>query len=59
LIPYAAAASIILFIEANSFVFTTDEELTVDSLSDLVEIEYYLILIPHKRYNLLFEDDDL
>ncbi|PQJ82232.1 hypothetical protein [Polaribacter glomeratus] len=41
LIPYAAAASIILFIGLNSFVFKTDEELTMDSLSD-VEIEYWL-----------------
>jgi hypothetical protein len=41
LIPYAAAASIVLFIGLNSFVFNTDKELTIDSLTD-TEIEYWL-----------------
>jgi hypothetical protein len=41
MIPYAAAASIVLFISLNSFVFTTDEELTINSLTD-TEIEYWL-----------------
>ncbi|SDR82256.1 hypothetical protein SAMN05216503_1051 [Polaribacter sp. KT25b] len=41
MIPYAAAASIVLFIGLNSFVFNTDKELTLDSLTD-TEIEYWL-----------------
>jgi hypothetical protein len=40
-IPIAAAASVILFIGLNSFVFNKTEELTLDSLSD-VDIEYWL-----------------
>lgn len=41
MIPFAAAASIMLFIGLNSFVFSNDKELTLDSLSD-VDIEYWL-----------------
>jgi len=41
LIPLAAAASIILFIGLNSFVFNKTEELTIDSLSD-DDIEFWL-----------------
>ncbi len=41
LIPIAAAASIILFIGLNSFVFNTSDELTLDSLSNN-DIEYWL-----------------
>ncbi|WP_158838564.1 hypothetical protein [Polaribacter sp. L3A8] len=41
MIPIAAAASIILFIGLNSFVFNTNEELTIDSLSD-DDIEFWL-----------------
>ena len=40
-IPIAAAASVILFIGLNSFVFNKTEELTLDSLSD-VDFEYWL-----------------
>ena len=40
-IPLAAAASVILFIGLNSFVFNKNEEFTLDSLSD-AEIEYWL-----------------
>ena len=40
-IPYAAAASIILFIGLNAFVFNSDNELTVDAISDN-DIEYWL-----------------
>lgn len=40
-IPYAAAASIALFISLNSFVFNTNDEFTLDSLSDN-DIEYWL-----------------
>lgn len=41
LIPLAAAASVILFIGLNSFVFNKTDELTLDSLSDN-DIEYWL-----------------
>lgn len=41
LIPIAAAASIILFIGLNAFVFNTIDELTLDSLSNN-DIEYWL-----------------
>jgi hypothetical protein len=41
MIPYAAAASIILFIGLNSFVFNSSEELTIDSLSDN-DVAYWL-----------------
>ena len=41
LIPIAAAASVVLFIGLNSFVFNTNEELTLDTLSDN-DIEYWL-----------------
>ncbi|KGL63993.1 hypothetical protein [Polaribacter sp. Hel1_85] len=40
-IPIAAAASVILFIGLNSFIFNKTEELTLDSLSDN-EIENWL-----------------
>lgn len=40
-IPYVAAASIVLFISLNSFVFNTNEEFTLDNLSDN-DIEYWL-----------------
>jgi hypothetical protein len=38
---YAAAASIVLFISINSFIFNTDKALTFDTLSDN-DIEYWL-----------------
>ena len=41
MIPIAAAASIILFIGLNSFIFNKTEELTLDSLSDN-DMEYWL-----------------
>ncbi|WP_339658794.1 hypothetical protein [uncultured Polaribacter sp.] len=41
LIPFAAAASLLLFIGLNSFVFNTDEEITIDSLSD-ADLDYWL-----------------
>tara|TARA_R110002051_G_scaffold239209_1_gene299850 strand:- start:49 stop:588 length:540 start_codon:yes stop_codon:yes gene_type:complete len=41
MIPIAAAASIILFIGLNSFVFNTSDEITLDSLSNN-DIEYWL-----------------
>ncbi len=41
LIPYATAASIVLFIGLNSFVFNSNEQLTLDALSDN-DIEYWL-----------------
>ena len=41
IIPFAAAASLLLFIGLNSFVFNTDEELTIDSLSD-ADLDYWL-----------------
>tara|TARA_B110001454_G_C12720536_1_gene434502 strand:- start:4234 stop:4773 length:540 start_codon:yes stop_codon:yes gene_type:complete len=40
-IPISAAAAVILFIGINSFVFNTNEELTLDSLSE-IDIEYWL-----------------
>jgi hypothetical protein len=40
-IPFAAAASIILFIGFNSFMFNKTEKLTLDSLSD-DDVEYWL-----------------
>ncbi|WP_397446168.1 hypothetical protein [Polaribacter sp. R77954] len=40
-IPYAAAASIALFISLNTFVFNTNKELNFDAISDS-EIEYWL-----------------
>lgn len=41
LIPIAAAASIILFIGLNSFIYNTSDKLTLDSLSNN-DIEYWL-----------------
>ncbi|PQJ73478.1 MULTISPECIES: hypothetical protein [Polaribacter] len=41
IIPFAAAASVILFIGLNSFVFNQNKEITIDSLSD-DDIEYWL-----------------
>lgn len=41
LIPYAAAASVALFISLNSFILNTNEGLTFDAISD-DEIEYWL-----------------
>lgn len=40
-IPFAAAASVILFIGLNSFYFNKTQELTLDSLSDN-DIEFWL-----------------
>lgn len=40
-IPIAAAASVLLFIGLNSFVFNTTEKLTINSLTD-DDIEYWL-----------------
>lgn len=40
-IPYAAAASILLFIGLNTFIFNSDKEVTFDSVSN-DEIEYWL-----------------
>ncbi|WP_298778067.1 hypothetical protein [uncultured Polaribacter sp.] len=41
IIPFAAAASIVLFISLNSFIFNTNDKLTFDSLND-TDIEYWL-----------------
>jgi hypothetical protein len=41
IIPYAAVASIILFIGLNSFIFKTKDILTFETISD-TEIEYWL-----------------
>jgi hypothetical protein len=41
IIPYAAAASVLLFMGLNSFIFSSNEQLTIDSLSD-TEIENWL-----------------
>jgi hypothetical protein len=41
IIPFVAAASIVLFIGLNSFVFETNDEFTLDSLSEN-DIEYWL-----------------
>ena len=41
IIPVSVAASLILFIGLNSFVFNTDKKLTLDSLSE-TDIEYWL-----------------
>ena len=41
IIPFVAAASIVLFIGLNSFVFGTNDEFTIDSLSE-DDIEYWL-----------------
>lgn len=41
LIPYAAVASMVLFIALNSFVFQSDANLNLDSLDD-ADIEYWL-----------------
>ncbi|TXD52577.1 MULTISPECIES: hypothetical protein [unclassified Polaribacter] len=41
IIPFVAAASIVLFIGLNSFVFNAKDTLTLDSLSDS-DIEYWL-----------------
>jgi hypothetical protein len=57
-IPYATAASIVLFIGLNSFVFNTDKELTLDSLSD-TDIEYWLDsnTLNTNDISIIFEDD--
>jgi hypothetical protein len=60
LIPIAAAASVVLFIGLNSFVFNTTDKLTIDSLSD-DDIEFWLdsnTLTPHDIVFVL-EDDVL
>lgn len=41
IIPYAAVASIILFIGLNTFIFTPEETVSFDTISD-TEIEYWL-----------------
>ena len=41
IIPYAAAASIALFISLNTFVFNANKELSFETISDS-EIEYWL-----------------
>ena len=41
IIPFVAAASILLFVGLNSFIFNTNNKLTLDSLSDN-DIEYWL-----------------
>jgi hypothetical protein len=58
MIPYAAAACIVLFISLNSFVFTTDEELTINSLTD-TEIEYWLdsYTLNTNDISIVLEDD--
>lgn len=40
-IPYAAAASILLFVGLNTFIFNSDKEFTFDSISD-ADIEFWL-----------------
>jgi len=60
LIPIAAAASIILFIGLNAFVFNTIDELTLDSLSNN-DIEYWLDTntIHSTDISTVYEDDIL
>lgn len=41
MVPYAAAASIALFLGLNTFVFNSNEQLSIDTLSDN-DIEYWL-----------------
>lgn len=41
IVPFVAAASILLFVGLNSFIFKTNNKLTLDSLSDN-DIEYWL-----------------
>lgn len=41
LIPYAAAASIALFIGLNSFVFNANEQITIDHITDN-DLEYWI-----------------
>lgn len=41
LIPYAAAACILLFVGLNSFVFNSNEQVSIDNISD-IEIENWM-----------------
>ncbi len=57
-IPIATAASIILFIGLNSFVFKIGKEFTLDSISD-TEIEYWLNvnMLINNDIGLILEED--
>jgi len=60
IIPFAAAASILLFIGFNSFNFNKTETLTLDSLSDN-DIEYWLdnTLLKTNDIELILQEDIL
>jgi hypothetical protein len=58
MIPIVAAASVVLFIGLNSFVFNTTEELTLDSLSgDEIEFWFDSKTISTNEIALVLEDD--
>lgn len=60
IIPLAAAASILLFVGLNSFVFNTEKQITIDSISD-ADIESWLT-INNLHYNdiaLVLQEDIL
>ena len=56
-IPYVAAASVALFISLNTFIFNTDKNLTIDSLSDN-EIENWLASNDIKTNDIAFVFED-
>lgn len=60
IIPIAVAATLILFIGLNSFVFNSPEELTLDSLTD-DDLEFWLDsnTLTTNEIALTFEDDIL
>jgi hypothetical protein len=58
MIPIVAAASVVLFIALNSFVFNTAEELTLDSLSeDEIELWFNSKTLSTSEIALVLEDD--
>ena len=58
MIPIAAAASVILFIGLNSFVFNNGEELTLDSLSENdLELWFDSNTLSTSEIALVLEDD--
>jgi len=60
MIPIAAAASIILFIGLNSFLFNTTEELTLDAVSaDDIKLWLDTSALTTNEITLALEDDIL
>jgi hypothetical protein len=58
MIPIVAAASVVLFIALNSFVFNTGEELTLDSLSENdLELWFDSKTLSTSEIALVLEDD--